>query len=128
MEDFDVNVRGTLALLETLRALPTPPPLVYASTNKIYGSLADQVLEEKATRYQPCSTALCTDGLPESTPLDFHSPYGCSKGAADQYVLDYARTFRLPAVVLRLSCVYGPHQCGCEDQGWVAHFLKCARH
>ncbi len=127
LEDFDVNVRGTLALLETLRALPAPPPLVYASTTEIYGSLADLLLEEKATRYQPCTSAYCTDGLPESTPLDFHNPYACSKGAADQYVLDYARTFHLPAVVLRLSCVYGPHQGGSEDQGWVAQFLQCAR-
>lgn len=74
-------------------------------------------------RWQPADRTLRTHGIPESRPLDFHSPYGCSKGAADQYVLDYARCYGLPAVVLRMSCIYGPHQMGTEDQGWVAHFV-----
>lgn len=121
-EDFDVNVGGTLNLLETLRSMEKPPPLLFTSTNKVYGSLQDLALERCGNRYQPADTALRT-GISESRPLDFHSPYGCSKGAADQYVLDYARTFGLPAIVFRMSCIYGLHQNGTEDQGWVAHFL-----
>ena len=120
--DFEVNVGGTLNLLEAIRALENPPPLLFTSTNKVYGALADLALEKNCTRYQPLDAALRT-GIGEDRPLDFHSPYGCSKGAADQYVLDYARTFGLPAVVFRMSCIYGPHQMGTEDQGWVAHFL-----
>ncbi len=126
LHDFDVNARGTLHLLEALRALPNPPPLLFASTNKVYGRLSDLALEEQATRYEPADPALRAAGISELRPLDFHSPYGCSKGAADQYVLDYARTFSLPAAVFRLSCTYGPHQCGSEHQGWVAHFLSRA--
>ena len=113
---------GTLNLLEDIRALENPPPLLFTSTNKVYGGLADLALEKNCTRYQPLDAALRT-GIGEERPLDFHSPYGCSKGAADQYVLDYARTFGLPAVCFRMSCIYGPHQMGTEDQGWVAHFL-----
>ncbi|HWC97970.1 MAG TPA: NAD-dependent epimerase/dehydratase family protein [Candidatus Sulfopaludibacter sp.] len=120
--DFEVNVGGTLNLLEAIRSRETPPPLLFTSTNKVYGGLADLGLEKNCTRYQPLDAALRT-GISEERPLDFHSPYGCSKGAADQYVLDYARTFGLPAVVFRMSCIYGPHQMGNEDQGWVAHFL-----
>jgi len=126
-EDFDVNLRGTLTLLETLRALPVPPPLLYTSSNKVYGALADLALVERNHRYEPAQSELGACGLAEDRPLDFHSPYACSKGAADQYVLDYARSYGLPAVVFRMSCVYGPHQCGCEDQGWVTHFLRCAQ-
>lgn len=122
LQDFEVNVGGTLNLLEEIRALETPPPLLFTSTNKVYGSLADLALEKNCTRYQPLDAALRT-GISEERPLDFHSPYGCSKGAADQYVLDYARTFGLSAVVFRMSCIYGYHQMGTEDQGWVAHFL-----
>jgi CDP-paratose 2-epimerase len=122
LHDFEVNVGGTLNLLEEIRALETPPPLLFTSTNKVYGGLADLELETNGTRYQPLDAALRT-GIAEDRPLDFHSPYGCSKGAADQYVLDYARTFGLPAVVFRMSCIYGLHQMGTEDQGWVAHFL-----
>ncbi|HLV67585.1 MAG TPA: NAD-dependent epimerase/dehydratase family protein, partial [Polyangiaceae bacterium] len=101
-------------------------PLVFTSTNKVYGALDGLVLEKKKDRYQPASRKMREHGISEAQRIDFHSPYGCSKGAADQYVLDYARTFNLPAVVFRMSCIYGPHQCGNEDQGWVAHFLKRA--
>src|SRR5207302_4292550 len=109
-------------LLEEIRGLENPLPLLYTSTNKVYGALADLGLEKNCTRYQPLDAALRT-GVAEDRPLAFHSPYGCSKGAADQYVLDYAGTFGLPAVVFRMSCIYGLHQMGNEDQGWVAHFL-----
>jgi CDP-paratose 2-epimerase len=123
LHDFEVNARGTLNLLEALRALEDPPPLVFTSTNKVYGKLSDVALRASPTRYEPSDRALCARGISEARPTDFHSPYGCSKGAADQYVLDYARTFELPALVFRMSCIYGPHQLGTEDQGWVAHFL-----
>jgi CDP-paratose 2-epimerase len=120
--DFDVNVGGTLNLLEAIRSMDNPPPLLFTSTNKVYGGLPDLALQHNGKRYQPLDAALRT-GISEQRPLDFHSPYGCSKGAADQYVLDYARTFNLPAVVFRMSCIYGLHQNGTEDQGWVAHFV-----
>ena len=119
IDDFERNALGTLNLLEELRRLDSPPPLVFTSTNKVYGGLEDVELSLRGGRYEPRDTG----GVSEARPLDFHSPYGCSKGAADQYVIDYARTFGLPAVVFRMSCIYGPHQCGTEDQGWVAHFL-----
>jgi|LSQX01.1.fsa_nt_gb CDP-paratose 2-epimerase len=121
--DFGVNARGTLNLLEELRRLDSPPPLVFTSTNKVYGALADVALEQADSRYQPVDRALRSRGISEDRSLDFHSPYGCSKGAADAYVTDYARTYRMPATVFRMSCIYGPHQRGTEDQGWVAHFL-----
>lgn len=121
--DFDINLRGTLNLLEAARQAESPPPIVFTSTNKVYGAIDDVVLESTGTRYQPRDRALRATGIGESRPLDFHSPYGCSKGGADQYVLDYARSYGLSAVVLRMSCIYGPHQFGNEDQGWVAHFL-----
>jgi CDP-paratose 2-epimerase len=120
--DFDVNLGGTLNLLEILRSLDHPPSILFTSTNKVYGGLSDLALQPSGKRYQPLDAALRT-GISEMRPLDFHSPYGCSKGAADQYVLDYARTFEIPAVVFRMSCIYGTHQNGTEDQGWVAHFL-----
>ncbi len=127
-DDFAVNALGTLNLLEALRVLPdgARPPLVFTSTNKVYGDLADVPLRLTDNRYEPSDETVRTNGISETRALDFHSPYGCSKGAADQYVLDYARTFGLPAVVFRMSCIYGPHQCGNEDQGWVAHFLRRA--
>jgi CDP-paratose 2-epimerase len=121
--DFEVNARGTLNLLEALRAQDDPPPMVFTSTNKVYGGLPDVKLQLNGDRYEPEDPAIREHGISEGRPLDFHSPYGCSKGAADQYVLDYSRTFGLPAVVFRMSCIYGPHQLGNEDQGWVAHFL-----
>jgi CDP-paratose 2-epimerase len=122
VHDFEVNAGGTLNLLEAIRTMDTPPPLVFTSTNKVYGALADLPLQRNGTRYQPLDAAT-RKGVNEERPLAFHSPYGCSKGAADQYVLDYARTFGMPALVFRMSCIYGAHQMGTEDQGWVAHFL-----
>jgi CDP-paratose 2-epimerase len=124
--DFEVNARGTLNVLEALRALPAPPPLIFTSTNKVYGGLTDVPLVTRGARYEPRDAALRDRGVGEERPLDFHSPYGCSKGTADQYVLDYARSFGLRAIVFRMSCIYGPHQCGTEDQGWVAHFIRRA--
>ena len=121
--DFAVNAGGTLNLLEALRELPSPPPVIFTSTNKVYGDLEDVELVPDGDRYVPADTDTRMSGISEQRSVDFHSPYGCSKGAADQYVLDYARTFGIPAVVFRMSCIYGPHQCGTEDQGWVAHFL-----
>jgi CDP-paratose 2-epimerase len=121
--DFEVNARGTLNLLEAIRALEIRPSLLFTSTNKVYGHLEDVRLHQAATRYEPHDQAIARHGISERRALDFHSPYGCSKGAAEQYVLDYARTFRLPATVFRMSCIYGPHQFGTEDQGWVAHFI-----
>jgi len=123
IEDFEINVGGTLHVLEALRRLERPVPLLFTSTNKVYGGLDDVVLEQLASSYQPVDPALRAQGISEQRPLDFHSPYGCSKGAADQYVIDYARSFGLRATVFRMSCIYGPRQFGTEDQGWVAHFL-----
>ncbi len=123
IHDFEVNARGTLNLLEAIRAQANPPPLLFTSTNKVYGGLDDLPLRQGIKRYEPEASTIRTYGIDESRPLDFHSPYGCSKGAADQYVLDYARTYGIPATVFRMSCIYGPHQFGTEDQGWVAHFI-----
>jgi CDP-paratose 2-epimerase len=122
LEDFEVNARGTVNVLEAIRTRPHPPPLVFTSTNKVYGALADLAVGKSGRRYEPREQQ-ARGGVGEDRPLDFHSPYGCSKGAADQYVRDYARTFGLPTIVFRMSCIYGPHQFGTEDQGWVAHFL-----
>jgi CDP-paratose 2-epimerase len=121
--DFDVNLGGAVNLLEALRQRPEPPPLVFTSTNKVYGALADLPLTRRGDRWEPVDDELRGHGLDETRPLEFSTPYGCSKGGADQYVLDYAKTFGLPATVFRMSCIYGPHQHGTEDQGWVAHFL-----
>jgi CDP-paratose 2-epimerase len=122
--DAHANFSGTLALLEEIRRRPgTPPTLLFTSTNKVYGGLEDVPLREGATRYEPSDPRLRGTGIDESRPLAFCTPYGCSKGAADQYVLDYAHSYGLPTVVFRMSCIYGPHQFGNEDQGWVAHFL-----
>lgn len=121
--DFSVNARGTLNLLEALREQDNPAPLVYTSTNKVYGGLDDVRLTAAAGRYEPVDDELRRRGISERRRLDFHSPYGCSKGTADQYVTDYARSFGMKTVVFRMSCIYGPHQYGTEDQGWVAHFL-----
>jgi CDP-paratose 2-epimerase len=121
--DFEVNALGTLNILEALRSLHDPPPLIFTSTNKVYGSLSEVTLTDQDGQYEPRDQELREGGISERQRLNFYSPYGCSKGTADQYVLDHARLFGLPAVVLRMSCIYGPHQCGTEDQGWVAHFL-----
>ncbi|WP_022681702.1 SDR family NAD(P)-dependent oxidoreductase [Sphingobium bisphenolivorans] len=118
--DFEVNLMGTFDLLELVRARSIP--LIFASTNKVYGDLGDIDLQLTDRGYHPVDTAWAGHGVHERRPLDFHTPYGCSKGAADQYVLDYARSFGIPTAVLRMSCIYGPLQCGTEDQGWVAHF------
>lgn len=125
-DDFEVNARGTLNVLEAARSQPEPPPVLFTSTNKVYGGLDEVALERVGDRYAPCDPGLRARGVGEDRALDFHSPYGCSKGAADQYVLDYARTYGMPAAVFRMSCIYGPRQFGTEDQGWVAHFLRCA--
>ena len=122
-EDFEINLGGTLNVLEAMRGLDEPPPLLFTSTNKVYGALDDIEMESTGTRWQPRDTALRERGIGEWRALDFHSPYGCSKGGADQYVLYHARSYGLPATLFRMSCIYGPHQCGNEDQGWVAHFL-----
>jgi CDP-paratose 2-epimerase len=125
--DFSTNAAGTLNLLEAARAQSTPPAVTYASTNKVYGALADLGVHAYGTRYVPADSRVRLRGIDESRPLEFHSPYGCSKGSAEQYVLDYARTFGMRNTVLRMSCIYGPHQHGNADQGWVAHFLRTAR-
>jgi CDP-paratose 2-epimerase len=121
-EDFDINVRGTINLLDAVRTRREPAPVIFASTNKVYGDLGDLPFNELEERYEPAGL-LARRGIDESRPLDFHTPYGCSKGAADQYVLDYARSFGIPTIVFRMSCIYGQRQMGTEDQGWVAHFL-----
>lgn len=123
MYDFTINAQGTLNVLEALRQHNAEAPLVFTSTNKVYGELADLTLTQQSQRYHPSGLAGRATGIDETRSLDFHSPYGCSKGTADQYVLDYARIFGLRTVVFRMSCIYGPHQFGTEDQGWVAHFL-----
>ncbi|MHB2167210.1 NAD-dependent epimerase/dehydratase family protein [Alsobacter sp. R-9] len=122
-DDFDVNAAGTFNVLEAVRASGRPIPVLFASTNKVYGSLADVAVTPFADRYLPVDPALREAGVGEDRPLSFCTPYGCSKGAADQYVLDFASSFRIPAAVMRMSCIYGPRQFGTEDQGWVAHFL-----
>jgi len=114
------------APLEALRAADEPLPLVFTSTNKVYGGLEDIALNSDGGIYDPTEMVVRANGIDELRPLDLHSPYGCSKGVADQYIIDYARTFGLPAVVFRMSCIYGPHQIDNEDQGWVAHFLMRA--
>jgi CDP-paratose 2-epimerase len=124
--DFEANALGTLNVLEAARSCTSPPSIIFTSTNKVYGALRDIALHPRGRRYVPQDTMLCARGVGETQALDFHSPYGCSKGAAEQYVLDYARSFGLRTVVLRMSCIYGPHQHGNEDQGWVAHFARCA--
>jgi CDP-paratose 2-epimerase len=121
--DFRVNAGGTLEVLEAVRAEPEPPPLIYTSTNKVYGCLPDLPLRVEGGRWRPGDDLLAHRGIDEQRPLEFRTPYGCSKGAADQYVLDYAHSFHLPTVVFRMSCIYGPRQFGSEDQGWLAHFL-----
>lgn len=121
--DFQVNALGTLNLLEAVRGSGTKPVVLFASTNKVYGELSDFQVVESETRYQYEGDV---SGIPETAPLDFYSPYGCSKGAADQYMLDYHRIYDLPTIVFRNSCIYGPRQFGIEDQGWLAWFVIAA--
>jgi len=123
VEDFEINVRGAVNALEAVRRSGSGAPVIFASTNKVYGDLADVSLELAGDAYRPLDGHTRVRGVSEARPLDFHTPYGCSKGAADQYVLDYSRSFGVPTCVLRMSCIYGPRQMGAEDQGWVAHFL-----
>jgi len=121
--DFEQNAWGTFNVLEAARRVQTPPIVLYSSTNKVYGGMEDVGVVERETRYAYEDR---TQGISEAYPLDFHSPYGCSKGAGDQYVRDYARIYDLPTVVFRQSCIYGPRQMGVEDQGWVAWFIIAA--
>jgi CDP-paratose 2-epimerase len=122
-EDFEINALGTFNVLEAARARPVAPGVILTSTNKVYGGLEDVELSVQGQRYLPTDAALRERGVNESRPLDFHSPYGCSKGTADQYVADYARSYGMTTLVFRMSCIYGPRQFGTEDQGWVAHFI-----
>ncbi len=122
--DFETNALGTLRVLEAARRSPRKPFLLFTSTNKVYGSLHGVAVTPGETRYLPVDPLF--RGVDETEQLDFHSPYGCSKGTADQYVRDYARIYNLPTVVFRMSCIAGPRQFGNEDQGWVAHFLYSA--
>ncbi len=122
-EDFEINIGGTFNLLEAVRGSGRRIPVIFASTNKVYGDLPDLELALTPDGYLPADSNIRARGIGEWRPLDFHTPYGCSKGSADQYVLDYARSYGLPAAVLRMSCIYGQRQMGTEDQGWVAHFL-----
>lgn len=118
--DFEINALGTFNLLESIRKSGNNPVFIYSSTNKVYGELKDLEIVEKKSRYVFKNLPF---GVSEKRLLDFHSPYGCSKGAADQYVRDYSRIYGLNTVVFRQSCIYGPRQFGMEDQGWVAWFI-----
>ena len=122
--DFETNVMGTFNVLESARVSGNQPFMLFTSTNKVYGEMIDEPLELRGRRYNYANRTCVS----EEQPLDFHSPYGCSKGAADQYVREYSRIYGLPAVVLRMSCIAGEMQYGNEDQGWVAHFLYSALH
>jgi CDP-paratose 2-epimerase len=122
-EDFEINAQGTFNMLEAARNSGRNPVVIYASTNKVYGGMQDVPVVEDASRWRYENLAL---GCPETQALDFHSPYGCSKGAGDQYVHDYARIYGLRSVVCRQSCIYGPRQFGVEDQGWLAWMVIAA--
>ncbi|MBV9818402.1 MAG: NAD-dependent epimerase/dehydratase family protein [Solirubrobacterales bacterium] len=124
--DAGVNLQGTLNVLDACRGRAHPPSIVFTSTNKVYGALPELALDERGRRYDPREPDIRTGGIDETRPLRFCTPYGCSKGAADQYVVDWASSYGVPTVVFRMSCIYGPHQFGTEDQGWVAHFLISA--
>lgn len=123
-DDFEVNALGTFNVLEAARTSAHPPILLYASTNKVYGKMADAGIVQRDGRYEYEDL---TDGADEARQLDFYSPYGCSKGTGDQYVIDYARIYGLRTVTFRQSCIYGPRQFGHEDQGWIAWFALRAR-
>lgn len=126
MDDFATNIAGTLNVLEAVRHHAPQAPVIFASTNKVYGDLTDLDFALEGDRYVPVDAEVRAHGIGEGRPLDFHTPYGVSKGAADQYVLDYARSYGLKTAVMRMSCIYGQRQMGTEDQGWVAHFLISA--
>lgn len=121
--DFEINAIGTFNTLEAARLSGNHPSFVYSSTNKVYGGMENVKVIEKETRYDYADLPL---GASEEQILDFHSPYGCSKGTGDQYVRDYARIYDLPTTVFRQSCIYGLRQFGVEDQGWVAWFIIAA--
>jgi len=121
--DFEDNAFGTFNTLEAARASGRKPIFIYTSTNKVYGGMEEARVVEQPTRY---AFADMPNGVPESWPLDFHSPYGVSKGSGDQYVRDYQRIYDLPTVVFRQSSIYGPRQFGIEDQGWIAFLAICA--
>lgn len=120
--DFEVNLWGTFNVLDAARRAGHRPWILFTSTNKVYGNMGAVALQPEKARY----TAQDHHLISESQPLDFHSPYGCSKGAADQYVHDFSRIYQIPTVVFRMSCIAGPRQFGTEDQGWVAHFIYSA--
>ncbi len=122
-EDFECNALGTFNALEAARLSNRNPVFFYASTNKVYGGMDDVPVVEEATRWR---YADLKNGCTEAQPLDFHSPYGCSKGTGDQYVRDYSRIYGLRSVVFRQSCIYGPRQFGVEDQGWLAWMVIAA--
>jgi CDP-paratose 2-epimerase len=122
-DDFEANALGTFNTLEAARLSGRNPIFIYASTNKVYGGMEDVKVVEEPTRWR---YADLEHGCPETQPIDFHSPYGCSKGAGDQYVRDYARIYGLRSVVFRQSCIYGPRQFGIEDQGWLAWMIIAA--
>jgi len=124
--DFEVNLRATVDLLEELRRDGRPVPFLFCSTSKVYGALRKLQLCELPTRYAPVNEWIAEHGIDEHWPLEVTSPYGCSRAAADQYVLEYARSFGLPAAVARIGCVYGPDQHGGEDQGWISHWVAHA--
>ncbi len=119
--DFEINAAGTVNVLEAARRSGRQPYVLFTSTNKVYGSLERIPVHVEGTRYRAQYAGFA--GVTEAEPLDFHSPYGCSKGAADQYVRDYARIYGLHTTVFRMSCIAGPRQFGTEDQGWLAHFV-----
>lgn len=123
LDDFEANARGTINVLEAVRKAGRQAPVIFASTNKVYGALEDLGMLELDDRYIPADEAIRANGIGEDRPLSFCTPYGCSKGVADQYVLDYSKSYGIPTAVMRMSCIYGPRQFGTEDQGWVAHFL-----
>jgi CDP-paratose 2-epimerase len=122
-QDFEANALGTFNVVEAARLSERNPAVLYASTNKVYGGMEDVTVVERGSRWEYADLPF---GAPETQPLDFHSPYGCSKGTGDQYVRDYARIYGLRSVVLRQSCIYGPRQFGIEDQGWVAWMIIAA--
>jgi CDP-paratose 2-epimerase len=122
-DDFECNALGTFNALEAARLSGRDPVFIYSSTNKVYGGMDDVEVVEEATRWRYRDL---TEGCTEAQPLDFHSPYGCSKGTGDQYVRDYARIYGLRSVVFRQSAIYGIRQFGVEDQGWMAWFVIAA--
>ena len=124
--DIEQNVLGTFNVLEAIRLSQNKPALIYTSTNKVYGSLEELTVRDTLMRYEFNDEIARTYGISEKQQLDFHSPYGCSKGAADQYVIDYARIYGLKTIVFRQSCIYGENQFGVEDQGWLAWFAIAA--